>query len=89
MIGVRFLRATRPFGAGDTTLLPAAVAQAACDAGDAELYDMPGSPYSVAIGTPAPAAEPSAGEEGAPLFAARQPDISRPNVPVRNKDRRR
>lgn len=55
MIGVRFNRAMRPYGAGDTALLPEAVAQTVVDEGSAELYEFPASPYAtgtVAEGSP-------------------------------------
>jgi hypothetical protein len=50
MIGVRFLKPTRPWGAGDVTMLPEDVAERVIDAGDGELVDMPDSPHSRAFG---------------------------------------
>lgn len=46
MIGVKFNHPVRPFGAGDTALLPEDVAQAAVDCGDAELYEFPDGPHA-------------------------------------------
>ncbi len=46
MIGVRFNRPVRPYGAGDTALLPEAAAQAVVDAGEAELYEFPDDPHA-------------------------------------------
>ena len=51
MIGVKFNHPVRPFGAGDTALLPEDVAQAAVDCGDAELYEFPAEPYAREAGS--------------------------------------
>ena len=47
MIGVRFTKPVRPYGAGDTALLPDDAARAVVDAGDAELYEFPAAPHAV------------------------------------------
>lgn len=46
MIGVKFTRAVRPYGVGDTALLPESVAQAVVDAGEADLYEFPSGPHA-------------------------------------------
>lgn len=46
MIGVKFNRAVRPYGAGDTALLPESAAQAVIDSGEAEFYEFPAQPYA-------------------------------------------
>ncbi len=46
MIGVKFTRNMRPYGAGDTALLPEDVAEKLVDEGSAELHDFPDAPHA-------------------------------------------
>lgn len=46
MKGVRFDRAMRPYGAGDTALLPDDVARRVVDEGAAQYYRFPGAPHA-------------------------------------------
>lgn len=68
MISVRFIRPVRPYGAGDTALLPEDAAQAVVDAGDAELADLPDAPHAHETGYRPPVTKPlqpaAAGREG-------------------------
>lgn len=58
MIGVKFNRAVRPYGAGDTALLPESVAQAVVDSGEADLYEFPSQPYAHEAGYTVPVTKP-------------------------------
>lgn len=58
MIGVKFNRATRPYGVGDTAMLPEDVAQNVVDCGDAELYEFPASPHAHEAGYTVPVTKP-------------------------------
>ena len=58
MIGVKFNRHVRPYGEGDTALLPEDAAQAAVDAGDAELYEFPTAPHAHEAGYTVPITKP-------------------------------
>lgn len=58
MIGVKFNVAVRPYGAGDTALLPEDVAQAVVDSGEAELYDFPPQPFAHEAGYQVPVTKP-------------------------------
>ena len=46
MIGVKFNRAMRPFGAGDTALLPDSVAHQIIGEGAAERLEFPRAPHA-------------------------------------------
>ena len=53
MIGVKFNRAMRPYGVGDTALLPDDVARKVIDEGAAEIHQFPAAPHaSAAPATP-------------------------------------
>ena len=68
MIGVRFIRAVRPYGAGDIAMLPDDAAQAVIDAGDAELAELPNAPHAHEAGYRPAVTKPlqpaSAGRQG-------------------------
>lgn len=67
-VGVRFTRPVRPYGAGDTVLLPAAAARAVVDAGDGELCELPEAPHAHEAGYRPPVTKPmqpaAAGRQG-------------------------
>lgn len=69
MIGVRFLRAVRPYGAGDTAVLPDDAAAAVVAAGDAELAELPDAPHAHEAGYRPPVTKPlqaaTGGRDGA------------------------
>jgi hypothetical protein len=58
MIGVKFTRAVRPYGAGDTAMLPEDAAQAVVDSGEAELYQFPSDPHAHEAGYKPPVTKP-------------------------------
>ena len=58
MIGVKFNTAIRPWGAGDTALLPERIAQAVVDSGEAELYEFPAEPHAHESGFAVPVTKP-------------------------------
>jgi hypothetical protein len=62
MIGVKFNRAMRPFGVGDTALLPDSVGQAMINEGAAVRHEFPSLPHSSDSQTTASPAKPEAGD---------------------------
>jgi hypothetical protein len=58
MIGVKFNRPVRPYGAGDTALLPEEAAQAVVDSGEADLYEFPAQPHAHEVGYAVPVTKP-------------------------------
>lgn len=58
MIGVRFIQPVRPYGAGDTAMLPEQAAQAVVDSGEAELYEFPSAAHAHEPGYRPPVTKP-------------------------------
>lgn len=58
MIGVRFTSPVRPYGVGDTAMLPEEAAQAVVDSGEAELYDFPAAAHAHEPGYRPPVTKP-------------------------------
>jgi hypothetical protein len=58
VIGVKFTSAVRPYGVGDTAMLPEEAAQAVVDSGEAELYEFPAAAHAHEAGYRPPVTKP-------------------------------